>query len=168
MRYADDSILFSATSLKEKVHFGFAHVKLILEKVDSLRQMIAKQPVESIFVYSCASRRGFLQESAQLETLPLQNIAPTAGFFTSGEFYHINGSNQFLNNAMTTLTLSNRVRKRFDPANKDNTAYRTGQRSNSIKDHVADRNIEILKALTHLVNTVMNELNEKTAELQSV
>lgn len=171
MRYADDSICFFGDIAEgENVRFGFGHVELILEKVDYLRQMIEKQPVESIFVYSCASRRGFFQESAQIETLPLQNIAPTSGFFTSGEFYHINGSNQLLNTTMTTLALSESSPQMILARQTKTTASlkESGKKSEAIKDNIADRNIEILKALTYLVNTVTNELNEKTAELQLV
>ncbi len=171
LRHADDSICFFGDITEgEKVRFGFGHVELILEKVDNLRQMIEQHPVESIFVYSCASRRGFLQESAQIETLPLQNIAPTAGFFTSGEFFHIDGNNQLLNTTMTTLALSESSPQMVLAHQTKITAglKEAGNKNEVTKDNVADRNIEILKALTYLVNKVTNELNEKTAELQSV
>ena len=168
LRYEDDSIGFHGDIAEgEKVRFSFGDVEMILEKVDILLQTIQQQPVESIFVYSCASRRGFLQESAQIETLPLQDIAPTAGFFTSGEFFHADNSNQLLNTTMTTLVLSesNGSQKVFAPeperivCSDSNVAV--------IKDNVADRSLVILKSLAHLVNTVTSELNERTAELEA-
>lgn len=107
LRYEDDSMgFFGDFAEGEKVRFSFGHVDMILEKMDTLLQVIKQQSCESIFVYSCFARKCYLQESTQIETLPLQKIAPTAGFFTSGEFFHIDGSNQLLNNTMTTLTLS--------------------------------------------------------------
>ncbi|MDD3023837.1 MAG: diguanylate cyclase, partial [Syntrophomonadaceae bacterium] len=171
LRYDDDSIgFFGDIAEGEKVRLSFGHVEMILEKIDSLVQNIKQAAVESIFVYSCASRRGFLQESAQIETLPLQNIAPTAGFFTSGEFFHTDGSNKLLNTTMTTLVLSESIagRKVQLPESNEGISRNTAREVVASKDNVADRSIEILKALTCLVDTVTSELNERTAELQII
>ena len=171
IRHEDDSLSFFGDMAEgEKVRFSFGHVGMIIEQIDSLLDTIKQQPVESIFVYSCASRRGFLQESAQIETLPLQDIAPTSGFFTSGEFFHSNESNQFLNATMTTLTLSESVAPRcLLMPESEMTADSRKAHDNvmAIKDNVADRSIEVLKALTHLINKVTGELNERTAELET-
>ena len=43
---------------------------------------------QGIMAYSCAARRKYWgDEHISRETLPLQAIAPTAGFYTGGEFY---------------------------------------------------------------------------------
>ncbi|MEN6459954.1 MAG: FIST N-terminal domain-containing protein [Syntrophomonas sp.] len=172
LRYDDDSIgFFGDIAEGEKVRLSFGHVEMILAKVDALLQIIKQQAVESIFVYSCASRRGFLQESTQIETRPLQNIAPTAGFFTSGEFFHIDGSNQLLNTTMTTLALSESSGNQKISTTEPKEEISNGEAGSEIpvsKDNVADRSIEILRALTCLVDTVTTELNERTAELQIV
>ncbi len=172
LRYDDDSIgFFGDFAEGEKVRLGFGHVKMILERIDKLLEKINQAAVESIFVYSCASRRGFLQEAAQIETLPLQSIAPTAGFFTSGEFFHTGSGNQLLNTTMTTLALSESLdknRDRMPKADAGNSAKEIADEIAPCKDNVADRSIEILRALTCLVDTVTNELNHKTAELELV
>lgn len=170
LRYDDDSIgFFGDIDEGARVRLSFGHVEMILEQIDNLLRIIKQQSVESIFVYSCASRRGFLQEAAQIETLPLQNIAPTAGFFTSGEFFHVDSSNQLLNTTMTTLVLAESGGGRDDraklPKEKVASAEALGEKA-STKDNVADRNIEILGSLACLVNTVTHELDERTAELQ--
>jgi len=171
IRHDDDSLSFFGDMTEgEKVRFSFGHVEMIIEEIDTLLDIVKEQPVESIFVYSCASRRGFLQESAQMETLPLQDIAPTAGFFTSGEFFHANNSNQFLNATMTTLALSESGEtKRMLMSKPEAAVFSEEARSmiREIKDNVADRNIDVLKALTHLINTVTRELNERTTELEA-
>lgn len=166
IRYDDDSIgFFGDVEEGATVRLSFGHVEMILEKIDNLLRTIKKQPVEGIFVYSCASRRGFLQESAQIETRPLQDIAPTAGFFTSGEFFR----NQLLNSTMTTLTLAEidgdqkysktELKAEVSPARPSSEIV-------SNRDNVAYRNIEILRSLSCLVNTVTRELDDRTAELQ--
>jgi hypothetical protein len=144
---------------------------MILEEMEKLIQKIKKQPVESIYVYSCVSRRGFLQESARIETLPLQEIAPTSGFFTYGEFYHDENANQLLNGAMTTVVLSESENPAEHPEVHSSIQAQSLELNNSvsaIKDNVAYRNIGILKALSHLVNTVTGELGERTHELERV
>jgi len=165
LRYADDSLaFFGDISEGEKVHFSFGHVGMILEKVFTLLQNIKLQAVDSIFVYSCSSRRGFLRKSSQIETMPLQEIAPTAGFFTNGEFFHSNNTNELLNSTMTTLALSesNCSKMLLIP----NPEVITDMQAVSLKNHITDRNTEVLKALTHLVDMVTSELNDKTDELQ--
>lgn len=170
LRYDDDSIgFFGDIAEGKQVRFSFGHVELILEKINHLLQVIRQEPVETIFVYSCASRRGFLQDSARMETLPLQEIAPTAGFFTSGEFFHAEHMNQLLNTTMTILTLSESgsgqpalcLEVSVEPSSDETVAEMA-----AMKDNIANRKIEILRALTFLVNTVTNELNERTTELQ--
>jgi len=169
LRYADDSIgFFGDIGEGETARFGFGHVEMILEQLGTLLQTIRKQPIESIFVYSCASRRGFLQESAQIETGPLQSIAPTAGFFTSGEFFHNDGSNQLLNTTMTTLTLSESAVTSLSNPVERYAMVATGEYPSLLVDNVADRSLEILKALTTLVETVTAELNQRTDELQAM
>ncbi|HWP95572.1 MAG TPA: PAS domain S-box protein [Syntrophomonadaceae bacterium] len=171
LRHDDDSIgFFGDMAEGDKVRFSFGHVDMIIEKMDNLLQMVKQQPVQSIFVYSCASRRGFLQESSQIETLPLQDIAPTAGFFTSGEFFHADNSNQLLNATMTTLVLSESAGTKLALVPEPEAAVysiQTNTEITAIKDNCADRNIEVLKRLTHLINTVTGELNERTAELEA-
>lgn len=170
IRYDDDSIgFFGDVEEGATVRLSFGHVEMILEQIDNLLRTVKKQPVESIFVYSCASRRGFLQESAQIETLPLQDIAPTAGFFTSGEFF----KNQLLNSTMTTLALTetggDQIYSKAETKEKAKAKASSARPSSehvSNQDNVAYRNIEILRSLSCLVNTVTRELDDRTAELQ--
>lgn len=171
LRHEDDSLSFLGDMFEgERVRFSFGHVEMIINKLDSLLQTIKEHPVESIFVYSCVSRRGFLQEAAEIETLPLQDIAPTAGFFTTGEFFHADNSNQFLNATMTTLALfeaGGGKRVKLPAPRGESHSREVHSDCIAVKDNVADRNIEVLKALTHLINTVTNELNERTADLET-
>ncbi|WP_371373996.1 FIST N-terminal domain-containing protein [Sporomusa aerivorans] len=161
IRYGDGSIGFAGELAEgEKVRFSFGHIATIAEEVAGLCKKIRQQPAESIFVYSCECRRGFLQESSRIETEPLQHIAPTAGFFTQGEYFHVAGTNQLLNATMTVMVLSEA------PVDNMTGVFKTmpPEEIHSRVDAVAARNSGVLKALTHLVNTVTDELvsaNEK-------
>lgn len=170
VHYEDDSIRFAAELMEgEKARLSFGHVGMISEKVVDLCQKIKQQPAESIYVYSCECRRGFLQERSNIETEPLQKIAPTSGFFTHGEFFHAGAANQLLNATMTVLVLSELNGK----VNAGPPVTLPGQKKpyeacTLHKDHVAERNTDVLKALTHLVNTVTDELVTANAKLKYV
>ncbi len=170
--FHDDNslVFFGDIEEGEKVRFSFGHINLIIDQLEFLLDWINQQTIESIFVYSCGARRSLLGEMVDMETRPLQGIAPTAGFFTDGEFFHSDNSNQFLNNTITILALSEE-----GEASCQTAAERPGiarSRSSSFdfaqsRDNVANRGIGILKALTCLVNVVTAELNERTSELES-
>lgn len=168
--YGDGSIEFmSEIKEGEKVRFSYGHVDMILESVDKLLHEIKSQPAESIFVYSCVLRRGYLQDSTEIETLPLQDIAATAGFFTHGEFFHSNGTNHLLNATMTTLVLSEHKKTEPKPPAESASSRLTADMDITAgKDNVKSANIAILKALTYLVNSETKELSERTAELEKV
>ncbi|MBU2703244.1 diguanylate cyclase (GGDEF)-like protein [Sporomusaceae bacterium BoRhaA] len=162
--YEDDSISFVAELVEgEKVRLSFGDIGMISEATVSLCQEIRQHPAESVFVYSCESRRGFLQELSKIETEPLQEIANTSGFFTYGEFYYSNKTNQVLNATMTVVVLAETAGKVLE-----HTVTR-GEENSSVsykfsKDKIVERSSGVLKALTHLINTVTDELvtaNEK-------
>ncbi len=59
---------------------------------------------EAIFVFSCAARRTFWgNDEIGKETLPFQEIAPTSGFYTSGEFMRTGG---YVNQHNVTLAIA--------------------------------------------------------------
>lgn len=168
-RYVDDSLGFVAELQEgEKVRFSFGDIGIISEAVVDLCQRIRQWPVESIFVYSCECRRGFLQELSKIETEPLQEIAPTAGFFTQGEFFHVGQTNQFFNATMTVLVLSESTRKDAGQPMCPNRHREPSKSALFYEDNVVKRNTGMLKALTHLVNTVTAELVNSNERLQFI
>ena len=61
--------------------------------------------VETFFVYSCMARRRFLLEIIENELRPFAFLAPTAGFFTYGEFFTKDRPYLF-NETLTAVALS--------------------------------------------------------------
>ncbi len=75
----------------------------ILERIRLSGQEIQKFHPEAIRVYSCAARRTFWgMDEISKETLPFQSIAPTSGFYTSGEFLR---TGRFVNQHNVTLVV---------------------------------------------------------------
>ncbi len=105
-KHDDGSLSFAGNLHKgEYVRFGHGDAEGILRDSTLLSMRMKENPSEVNFVYSCMARRHFLGQSVEQETLSLQDIAPTAGFFTYGEFFS-SGSRELLNQTMTILSLS--------------------------------------------------------------
>lgn len=89
----------------EKVRIGYGNSKEILEKSHIIVENTLKQVSEAIFLYSCSTRKYFMGDEIESETLPLQDIAPVSGFFTYGEFFTLE-KNELFNQTMTIVSLS--------------------------------------------------------------
>jgi diguanylate cyclase (GGDEF)-like protein len=166
--HKDGSITFEEEFAEgEKVRFSFGDFGLIFEGIDSLCRDIRQSPAESIFVYSCESRRGFLQDLSKMETEPLQKIANTSGFFTYGEFNYKNNTNQVLNATMTVTVLAETGAKIFEYGTKEAGKNCDGGYDLS-KDKLVARRTGVLKTLTHLINTVAAELVAANEQLRYI
>ncbi len=103
---SDDGSLQFVSDIREGETFriGYGDIDLIIENSKQLHKSMAEFCPQAIFLYSCGCRRFLMQESVELETLPLEDIAPTFGFYTFGEFF---GSSRLslLNSAMVAVGL---------------------------------------------------------------
>jgi diguanylate cyclase (GGDEF)-like protein/PAS domain S-box-containing protein len=122
----DDGSLIVAGNLYtgEKVQIGYGNSKEILQKSQKIVETTSQKPSEAIFVYSCSTRKYFMGEEVEAETLPLQAIAPVSGFFTYGEFFTSNKKelfNQLIN--MTTKEIIEQA-KTLKAANKLNKEHK--------------------------------------------
>ena len=149
---SDGSLIFAGNIKSgDKVQFGFGNTKEILRKTFDIVNSTKKHPSEAIFIYSCMGRKHFMQNDIELETLPFQQIAPTSGFFTYGEFYTKRKSQELLNLTVTLLSLSE-------------TSY--------IKDvdikflQKEESSISTLNILSHFLNIADKELQKQTEELK--
>ncbi len=128
----------------DKVRFSIGNVEDILNHSIDIRNDIAACPAEATYIYSCSVRKLFLQEQLNYEFGLIEQVAPTAGFFTYGEFFHAPADNKLLNITTTTLSLSESGEVHWDGENKNGHTYR----------HT------MLKSLTHLVNKTQSELDD--------
>lgn len=137
-------------NIGEKVRFAIGNVDEILDHAVDIRDTVASSPVEATYIYSCSARKLFFSDQLNYEFGLINDIAPTAGFFTYGEFFHSNSGNQLLNITTTTLSLNeNRV-----------TATDSIKKRDTVEHHHT-----MLKSLTHLVNVTQHELDESIREL---
>lgn len=87
----------------EKFRIGFMDPILIRDNsIAAQRKMMDFEP-EAILLFSCGSRRWVLREDVLAETKPFQEIAPTTGFYTIGEFCNNDGKMPVLNLAFVVV-----------------------------------------------------------------
>ena len=153
MGIENNSILLAAP-IKEgqKVQFGFSNASSIISGADKITHNLLKNPAEAIYIYSCIARKTLLGKKLESEFKPLESIAPTAGFFTYGEFYSTNKNNALLNCTTTILVLSES--KNTHKRNKHLSTV--NQRLDSVT----------FKALTHFIKQTSSELEENVQLLE--
>lgn len=72
----------------------------------ALSRKMSKEPVETIFAYSCMARRRFMGEEIVHDIEPLAKIAPLSGFYSYGEIFTTPTSVEITGHTMTLLALS--------------------------------------------------------------
>ncbi|MFT5835767.1 MAG: diguanylate cyclase (GGDEF)-like protein [Sulfurimonas sp.] len=158
LKHDDGSLTFSGNIAEgEIVRFGVGNAEMIIRHGDyHLNNILEKskyQP-EAFFIYSCMARRRFIGEHIEKEIQPFANIAPTAGFFTYGEFFHSEFKNQLCNETMTVLALS-----------ESNIETYIDTKHEVVQNKYFDTNP--LHAISHLTNYVSHELEDLNHTLES-
>ena len=145
-------IVSSKINIGEKIRIGYGDFREILMGSKSVYDKIKNYPSESLFIYSCDSRKKFLKEIAAEEIAPISGNSSTSGFYTFGEFNHVNNENIFYTETMTILVLSENVNSRIkmDTENTDKFQY------------YSDEDL----ALYNLIKTTGEELNDLNLKLE--
>ncbi|MGX2982565.1 HD domain-containing phosphohydrolase [Helicobacter sp. 23-1045] len=90
-----------------KVKFGVASSLDIMTEMSKQLISLSSQNIDAFYVYSCVGRYLYFKDTIlDYNVKMFNNIAPMAGFFTFGEFYHKGNKNYLLNNTNTFIALS--------------------------------------------------------------
>ncbi|MEA2028190.1 MAG: ATP-binding protein [Campylobacterota bacterium] len=152
-KHEDGSLSFAGNIEEgQAVQFGFGDINHILNEKDKNFELALTYPIESIFIYSCMARRRLLDGFVSQEIRPYNKLAPTAGFFSNGEFYCCRYSQEYnlLNQSKTILFLSESddisKRVKLDKIEQDSQTHR-------------------IEALTHLIKETSQELSDLNGRL---
>jgi PAS domain S-box-containing protein len=147
MTIQNDQIVLAAP-IKEgqKVKFGFSNAASVISGANAIRNKLANKPAEAVYIYSCIARKTLLGNRLESEFKNFEDIAPTSGFFTYGEYYSTNAANALLNCTTTILVLSEskklkKIDKTATQKNLENTTF---------------------SALTHFIKQTSTELEKNT------
>lgn len=153
--YDDGSMSFLGNiNIGDKVQFGYGNVSMITEKSINILNGLKSKSIEGIFIYSCAVRRVFMQNSINIETLHLNKIAPTFGLFTYGEFFTTRNSAELMNVTMTVVGISE------GEQNNKKDEISLARIENSMKNIFYGKELGVIKAFTNLTNQVTKELQD--------
>jgi len=133
-----------------EVQIGFGDIELNDKNTKYQVGEFAKNPVESIYIYSCSARKYLMENHLNDEFRLLNSVAPTAGFITYGEFFTNKSQNLMLNITSTFLGLS-------ENPDRKNTL--------SVNPTTTDKKTKTLKALTHLIQQTSYDLENKISRL---
>ncbi|MCK8825871.1 response regulator [Fuchsiella alkaliacetigena] len=153
-KHKDGSLTFGGNIPQgSQVYLSYGHIDSIIENNKVLLQRMADEfSPEVIYVYSCALRKTALKKNLDEELTLLENLAPTTGFFTYGEFYSAEKNNNLLNMTLTVLALS-------EEEIQTKPSFKLKQDKST-----TGRHINTIKALTTLANTVTEELEQENRE----
>ena len=149
----DDGSIHFAGEFNEgdTLSFSFTNEEHIIKSGIELGQRIAKNPVQTIFVYSCMARRRFMGKDIHHDLKPLASIAPTSGFYTYGEIYSAPNSKELLNHTMTIVALSEEdeiysyeIEKLYPEESKDETFNALLHLLSSIQEQASNNKAEII------------------------
>jgi signal transduction histidine kinase len=100
----DGSIqLVADVKVGEKFRIGYGNPQLIKEESVHLQHQMLNFKPDAIFLYTCICRRFLMQDEVDFETLPFNQIAPTGGFYTFGEFFSDRNFKSLLNSSMVAV-----------------------------------------------------------------
>ncbi len=153
MRIEGNKIIFAAP-IKEgqRVRFGFSNAASVISGAHKIAAQISQQPAEAIYIFSCIARKLLLGEVLENEFKSFEEVAPTAGFVTYGEFYSTGNNNALLNCTTTILVLSEKKNRK----------------NKKIKQRLQAKTKESLtfKALTNFIERTASELDSNIHLLQ--
>ena len=154
----DDGSLLMATEVTQgsTVRLSYGDPETILNSIRQEGQNIANFQPEVIQAFSCAARRAFWgDENISDETILLNNVAPTFGFYTVGEFLRINGE---IRNFNITLILA-AMREGEPKGNEIVNMY------DAKLDNIENERIPLIRRFVSFIDATTSELEESNKKL---
>ncbi len=156
----EDGSLVMSSDMQEgtNVRLAYGDPETILASIREDGQRIADFMPEVIQTFSCAARRAFWGDAnISDETVLFNKVAPTAGFYTHGEFVRINGD--MLNFNVTLVIVA--MREGDEPASGQRVNIAQVQRENSERERIPiiRRFVSFIEAST----ADLEEMNKKLA-----
>ena len=100
----DGSLVFNADCHEgEYVRLAYGDSNEIVENTQQMQARLMEDAPEAILIFSCVTRRIFLQGAVRYEICRYQDIAPVAGWYTHGEIDRKADKIQMLNMTLVTV-----------------------------------------------------------------
>ena len=155
----DDNALVMATEVLEgtDVRIAYGDPETILTSIRNDGQIIANFQPQVIQTFSCAARKAFWgDENVSDETALLNTIAPTSGFYTSGEFLRLNGDVRNFNITLVLVAM-----REGEP---DNTEI-VNIHDTRLDNIESEERIPLIRRFVSFIEATTKELDDLNAKL---
>lgn len=165
---ADGALVFMANiEVGDKFRIGCGDPQKMLDASADIHKAMGQFAPEGILVFSCGCRRYLMQEDVELETRPLQALAPTAGFYTYGEFFGSGPRLHLMNAALLAVGLREVVPGEYRPqAPRIQEIPRATVAG--LHDPYAQQHSRVLSSLLRFISSVTSELEQANADLRKL
>jgi diguanylate cyclase (GGDEF)-like protein len=148
----------------EKFHIGYGDPDSILRNSYDVQKELYEFVPQSIFIYACICRRFLMQNSVNLETESFDLIAPTAGFYTYGEFIGSEGGIHLLNSTIVIAAFREGDEK--DAAARSAVPGAKNVFGIQEEDPFSNKHSRIVARLLHFIRVITSELESANSELK--
>ena len=154
----DGSLTMTADiSQNVKARIAYGDPWTILDSVWQEGNRILKFAPECISVFSCAARRTFWgNKEVRKETEPYQEVAPTSGFYTSGEFLR---TGDFVNQHNVTQVIA---------AMREGEAKERPEKELSMAKRTFEGKISMINRMATFIKVTTEELEEANRKLSEL
>ena len=145
----DDGVMTMTADIEEnvKAHIAFGDPEIIIQSIKEGADELAGFAPEKISVYSCATRHMFWgADEISGESRLFQSVAPTSGFYTSGEFLRTD-ENVNLHNATMVIAA-----EREGEITEDNLMRV------ELEDNKLSEKASMIKRMAHFIQAATEEL----------
>lgn len=138
------------------IYLTYGDPSNIVEKVNERLEAIRKFKPQVVLLYSCVVRKTFWEDFVDMEMKPFAKLCSTSGFHTWGEILRNNHTGELGENNITMLSIGMR----------EGDAPEGELPSVRVDDTVLQGQASVLRRLTRLVYTTMDELQKAHAQLK--
>lgn len=152
--------------LGEKFHIGYGDPDTIVQKSIAIQKELYGFEPDAIFLYACICRRFLMQNDVNLETQTFDYIAPTAGFYTYGEFFSRSNKIHLLNSTMVVVGMreGNQGKVSCKRIRTEADEYFNSEST----DPFSNKHNRIVSKLLHFISVVSSELEQANIELTRI
>lgn len=145
----DDGVMTMTADIEEnvKAHIAFGDPEIIIQSIKEGADELAGFAPEKISVFSCATRRVFWgADEISGESRLFQSVAPTSGFYTSGEILRTD-DNVNLHNATMVIV-----------AEREGEITEDSQMDIDLPEKPLSEKVSMIKRMAHFIQAATDEL----------
>lgn len=151
--------LVADVKVGEKFRIGYGNPQMILAESVKIHDKMKRFQPEAIFLYTCICRRFLMQEDVDQETLPFAEFAPTAGFYTFGEFCSNTEFHSLLNSTLVAVGFR-------ESAKAESVESSPAKKAISLDpDPYTNQHTRILSRLLYFIHETTKELEVQNEKL---